>query len=154
MRRSCLALAVTTALCLSPATDVGAGAKPDKKVKFSAATSRIDPDGNQVLSVTLEVEKGRYIYANPVGNPGLRGAQTDVKVSASVPLESVKVTYPPGAPRSDKDFGEYKVYEGKVSIKVAVKRAAGDSGPLEVTLKLQVCDKNTCRPMMEKLTVK
>ena len=44
----------------------------------------------------------------------------------------------------DKVLGKYRVYEGKVTIKAAVRRAKGDTSPLEVSVKLQACDDKQC----------
>src|SRR5262249_54905067 len=80
------------------------------------------------------------IYANPVGLADFEDNQTVVKVESKKPAK-VKVAYPEGKEVKDKTVGNYKIYEGKVAIKATVQRAKGDSGPLEVSVRLQSCSK-------------
>ena len=117
--------------------------KSEAVVKATAAADKPDADGKQTVTITLDIEKPWHLYANPVGNEDLASAQTVVTVGSKVKPEDVKIEYPPGKLHKDKD-GEYKIYEGKVAIKAHVKRAKGDSGPLEVNIKLQACDDRSC----------
>ncbi len=142
---------------LGTALDLQAGGKKsDSQVKITASASKIDGDGNQVVTVKLAVNKGWHIYANPVGNSDLASSQTVVTVNAKAKPEELKVTYPPGKVTEDKVVGDYKVYEGEVNIKAALKRAAGDTGPLEVAIRFMAChEKGVCLlPATVKLTVK
>ena len=52
-------------LVLAAASANQAGER-EKVVKGSVTASKIDADGKQSVSVTLEVKKGFFIYANPV----------------------------------------------------------------------------------------
>lgn len=139
---------------LGAAIDLQAGGKKsDSQVKITTAASKIDGDGNQLVVITLDINKGWHAYANPVGNPDLRPSQTVVKVLSKI--EGAKIEYPQGKLHVDKTLGDYKVFEGKVAIKAAVKRAAGDTGPLELAITLQVCNDSTCLlPATVKLAVK
>src|SRR5262245_19619129 len=126
--------------------------KSDSVVKAKAAAGKPAADGSQTVTITLDVEKPWHVYANPVGNDMLTGAQTLVKVTSKV--KDVQVKYPPGMVQKDSTVGDYKVYEGKVEIKADVKRAEGDTGPLTLTVKFQACDDKTCLlPATVKLTV-
>lgn len=130
------------------------GKKSDSEVKIAAVASKVDASGNQLVSITLDINKGWHAYANPVGNADLRPSQTVVKF-AKVSPENVKIAYPEGKLHEDKILGDYKVYEGRVNIKAAVRRAAGDAGPLEVAITIQVCNEKTCLlPATVKLAVK
>ena len=54
----------------------------------------------------------------------------------------------------DAVLGKYNTYEDKVTIKATVKRAKGDTSPLDVSIKLQACDEKMCLlPATIKLTV-
>lgn len=118
--------------------------KSDAVVKVEAkADGKPDANGKQSLTITLDVDKGWHIYANPVENEDLASVQTVVGVASKVKLEDVKVVYPAGKPYGIGDE-KHKIYEGKVTIKAHVKRAAGDTGPLEVSIKLQSCSDKTC----------
>jgi uncharacterized protein YyaL (SSP411 family) len=118
--------------------------KSDDKVKVSASADKPDAEGKQVVTVTLDVEKGWHVYANPPGNEDLVSVQTTVTVSAKTKPEDVKVEYPPGKEIKDSVLGKYKVYEDKVKIKATVKRAKSDTSPLEVSVKFQACDDMKC----------
>jgi len=93
----------------------------------------------------LKIEKGWHVYANPSGYDA--ATPTEVTVSSKTKPKEVKVEYPEGKEIKD-SIGEmkfsYKVYEDKVSIKATVERAAGDTGPLEVTVKFQSCNDKQC----------
>jgi hypothetical protein len=120
------------------------GKKSDAVVKVTATADKPDADGNQTVTVTMTTDKGWYNYANPVNNKGLVDAQTAVKVSAKQPVEVVKIVYPAGTLKKDSVIGDYMIYEGTTTIKAQVKRAKGDSSPLEVSVSLQSCDKDSC----------
>ena len=67
--------------------------------------------------------------------------------SAVVPRlkpQEVQIHYPEGKLINDPAVGMYKVYEDRVSIKAMVRRAAGDTGPLQVTVSFQSCDAKQC----------
>jgi DsbC/DsbD-like thiol-disulfide interchange protein len=147
--------AVVLVLTTSPPVPAQGGkGKSETKVKAAASATKPDADGNQVVTVTLDIEKGWHLYANPVGNEDLDGAKTIVTVTSKVKPQSVKVEYPPGTVHVDKVIGNYKVYEDRVAIRALVQRAAGDTGPLLVTVKMNACDASKCLPPGEvKLTV-
>ena len=133
----------------------GGGAKrSDSVVKAVATAEKPDASGRQTVHVKLTIDKAWHIYANPVGNEGLDSAQTTVTVSGKAKPKSVNVKYPKGKTIIDPIVGNYGVYEGTVEIVATVERAAGDSGPLEFTVKLQACNEKTCLlPASLKLTV-
>jgi len=118
----------------------------DKKVKATATADKAGADGKQVVTITLEIDPAYYIYANPVENAVFEPTKTTVTVTGKNKPESVKIDYPPGEVMTLKEAGEYKVYKGKVTIKATVQRARGDSGPLEVNVKVYACDKDSCLP--------
>lgn len=151
----CLAT-IAAFLSLMAADDVrGQGLKKsDGVVKVSATADKPDADGKQTVTIVLAHDAGWHTYANPVGLEDLASAQTSVTVSAKEKPDEVKVEYPAGKLVKDKVVGDYKVYEDKVTIKAAVKRAKGDVSPLEVTVKFQACtDKQCLLPAAVKLTV-
>jgi uncharacterized protein YyaL (SSP411 family) len=130
--------------------------KSDSVVKIKASVDPEKPgdDGKQVVTVTITIDKGWHLYANPVGNEDLESSQTKVSVSGKEKLEDVTVEYPEGKEINDATVGKYKVYEDKVTIKATVKRAKGDTGSLEVTVKFQSCSDSSCLlPATKKLTV-
>lgn len=128
--------------------------KSDAVVKVTATADKPDADGKQTVSILLTHESGWHSYANPVGLEDLAAAQTTVAITGKNKLDDVKVDYPPGKLIKDKIVGDYKVFEDKVTIKATVKRAKGDTGPLDVTVKFQACnDKQCLQSATVKLTV-
>jgi hypothetical protein len=124
----------------------GGPKKSDAVVKVTATADKPTADGKQFVKITLTVDKDWHLYANPVGNQDLESAQTTVSVSGRVKPKSVAVDYPKGTLIKDMLVGDYKVYEGKVEISATVERAAGDTGPVDVTVKLQACSAKICLP--------
>ena len=121
------------------------------KASFKAEPAKPGADGQQTVTVTLEIDKGWHLYANPIGNDMLKESQTVVTVTGKTPPK-YKVVYPEGKLVKDKDLGDYRIYESKVDIKVTVNRA--DKEPVEVIVKLQACDERSClAPGTVKLTV-
>jgi uncharacterized protein YyaL (SSP411 family) len=132
----------------------GAVKKSDSLVKAKAEAEKIGADGKQTIKITLTVEKGWHIYANPVGNPDQESAATTVTITGKVNPKDVKIDYPKGKLVKDMLVGNYIVYEGEVVIKAVVERAKGDTGPLHVSVKLQACNESTCLlPATIKLSV-
>jgi DsbC/DsbD-like thiol-disulfide interchange protein len=131
------------------------GKKSDAVVKVTAKGGKVDGDGKQIVTVTAQIDKGWHIYANPVGDDSLKPVQTVVTVTGKEKLQDVKLDYPTGKVVKDADLKiEYKVYEGKVEIAAHVQRAKGDTGPLEVSVKIQACsDKNCLLPATVKVPV-
>jgi DsbC/DsbD-like thiol-disulfide interchange protein len=118
--------------------------KSDSAVKAKATAGKIDKDGKQVVTITLEIDPKYHIYANPVGLADFADTQTTVTISGKVKPESVKVDYPAGETKKDKTVGDYKIYKGKVTIKATVQRAKGDTAALSAAIKVQACTDMSC----------
>ncbi len=147
-----LALSAALAL-LSAAPAFAAPLKSDSVVKATAVAAKLDADGKQTVTLTLAIDPGWHLYANPVGNEDLASVQTNVKVKGAAELQNVKVDYPAGKKVKDATLGDYMVYEDKAVITVNVTRAKGDDSPLELTVKVQACSDNKCLlPAEVKLT--
>jgi DsbC/DsbD-like thiol-disulfide interchange protein len=138
---------------MSPAS--AGGGKDESQVKFTTSAERPDRDGVQKITIKMAINSGYYAYANPVENEDLEPAQTVVKVTSAQKLQDVKIAYPAGTPKS-LDNIKYKAYEGTVDIIATVKRAQGDTSPLDLTVKFSVCNvKGFCLPPEQvKLQVK
>src|SRR5262249_54797921 len=109
--RTALLLAGLSLVCLTAAVH-GRPDKSDSKVKITAEASVPDAEGRQLVVLNLAIEKGWHLYANPVGNKDLEGAQTNVLIKAGQPLRDVKINYPAGKVEKDKTVGDYSIYEG------------------------------------------
>jgi DsbC/DsbD-like thiol-disulfide interchange protein len=143
-RGALLAVLAVTATLLATGDLAAQGKKSDSVVKVTATATKPDADGHQTVTVMLNIDKPWHTYANPVGNMDLVNTQTTVKVAAAQPVELVKVNYPEGILKKDKVVGDYRIYEGTVTIKAQVKRTKGDTSPLEVSTFIQACNENTC----------
>jgi hypothetical protein len=127
--------------------------KSDSVVKATAVAEKPDAEGKQVVTLTLAIDKGWHLYANPVGAEDFASVQTVVKVKARGALDNLKVSYPVGKEVKDPTLGAYKVYEDMASITITANRAKGDNSPLELTVKVQACNDKTCLlPSEVKLT--
>jgi DsbC/DsbD-like thiol-disulfide interchange protein len=128
-------LAATLALA-SAAT--GGGEQKDSQVKLSATASALGADGKQTITIKMAINEGWYAYANPVGWDEFESTQTVVKVESANKLQKVALTYPKGVEKSEMGH-KYFTYKGTLEIKADVERAAGDKGPLHVTVRYQTC---------------
>jgi hypothetical protein len=145
---------LVAALVLVLAAGAAQAKKSDEVVKATAKADKPDAQGKQTVTLELAIEAPYHLYANPVGNEDLASAATTVKVNAAVKPTNVKVDYPEGKVEKDKVLGDYRIYEGKATIKVHVQRAKDDTSPLEISIKLQACDKSSClQPGTVKVTV-
>src|SRR5262245_55996688 len=70
--------------------------KSDAVVKGEAKADKAADDGTQVVTITLKIDEGWHLYANPVGNEDLADNQVSVAVKSKNKLQDVKVEYPAG----------------------------------------------------------
>ena len=136
-----------------------AGGKSDSQVKLSATGGKIEANGRQQITITMEVNNGWHAYANEVKHEDYEPNRTEVKITGSKKLEAVTISYPPGekhvVQHADGKKDIFQVYEGRVIIQATVTRAAGDTGPLEVSVRYMTCnDKECLLPETVKLQVK
>jgi DsbC/DsbD-like thiol-disulfide interchange protein len=130
-------------LIFSPAQ--AGGKKSDTEVKATAKADRPDNEGKQTIHLTLTINKGWYIYANPVGNEDFAANATTVTIKPKP--QAVAIAYPPGKVKKDTVIGDYRVYEDQVTIPIQIQRAAGDKGPLELDVRVNACNtKMFCLP--------
>lgn len=144
-------LAIGTLALVLP---VMAGVKSDAKVKATAKASKIGADGKQTVTITLDIEKDWYIYANPVKAEDFEDNRTRVSIKAKEKVDT-NVLYPAG---KTKELGKlkYNIYEKSVTIEAIVKRAPGDTSPLQLSIDVNSCSAkdNVClQPGTVKLTV-
>jgi hypothetical protein len=138
---------VALGLVLAVAASAGAqGLKVPDGIKVSAKADKVGPDGKQVVTVTLAMDKKWWTFANPVGLEDLSYHQTIVTVKGRDKLRSVRVDYPVGELVKNEIVGDYRIYRGKVVIRAHVRRAEGDTGPLEVTAVFNPRTNTLCMP--------
>jgi DsbC/DsbD-like thiol-disulfide interchange protein len=129
-------------LALFVVSDATAGTLPAQrptiadKVKITAAGTKPDASGKQVITVTLNIEKGWVIYANPVGNGDYKLEECKVTVTSKAKLAGVKISYPPSKVVQNRLVGNYNIWENKVIVTAIVTRDQDDTGPLTVAVSL------------------
>jgi DsbC/DsbD-like thiol-disulfide interchange protein len=135
MTRRVFALLVMT---VSAAGTLLAQGKGSESVVKAAAS--LKKDGNaSVLVISLAIEKGWHIYANPPGNDDLKPVATAVVLQGGAKGE---VAYPAGKQVVDPVVGNYRVYENGEEIRV--KLAEAPKGPLKVQVSFQACNEKSC----------
>ena len=107
--------------------------RSDSKVKATATATKI-ANGKQTLTITLEIAKDWYIYANPVNYDQYENNRTRVTVKADGKV-TADVNYPKGTKKDEK----YYTYQGKVVIVCEVTRSPGDTSPLQVGIDVNSC---------------
>ena len=133
-----LALVILCGLVIT-ATVAPAGGflkKSDSKVKAKIASSKTSSTGEQVVTIELDVEKGWYIYANPVGNELLAPNATTVKVNGSV--KGVRVAYPKPKMKKDDVIGDYNYYQDTVRLQVSMQNPTNQA--VDFLISVNACD--------------
>jgi DsbC/DsbD-like thiol-disulfide interchange protein len=153
MFRLQLLLAAFAIAALSLVLPVYAGEKSDSKVKATAKGSKVGADGKQTVTITIDIDKDWYIYANPVKAEDFEDNKTRVTFKAKDKVNA-SVVYPAG---KVKEYGKIKmnIYEKSVVIEAMVTRTMGDTSPLQVSIDVNSCSqKGICLlPGTVKLTV-
>ncbi len=122
------------------------GGRSDSKVKSTVTATKPDADGKQKVTITLDIDKGWYLYANPLGgnefaNRTFGDNRTTVTIKAKNKV-NVEVNYPKGKFKSEDilgDIAEWHIYQDRTTIEAVVRRAAGDSSPLDVQVQVNAC---------------
>jgi uncharacterized protein YyaL (SSP411 family) len=125
----------TPATYSSPEEEVVIGSEEHVRV-----TATLVPGAKNEVIVTLDMEKGWHINANPASHPMLVPTQIDVQGQG---VELVEVVYPEPVRLNDT-----RVYEGSISITVRLK--IPDISPsLKVRVRYQPCTADSCYPVRD-----
>ncbi len=101
-------------------------------------------------TVTLEIQPGWHLYANPAGLPELNPTTLQLDPAAAKAVSLLKVSYPEGKAQVVEATGPNKVYvyEGKVELMVRL-RLADEARPASVSVPLilsyQACNDRLCQ---------
>ncbi len=137
--------AVNTATPAQNAQPASQGGIPKSNtvVKLLAKASKRQAK-RRTVTLTLTIKKPWHIYANPVKNRILDGADTKVTIRQGDKTVDAKIVYPKKPKKiADKTVGDYFVYEGNVVIIAEVKDVDANQA-LKVEVQLQACNDNTC----------
>ncbi len=113
------------------------------------ASGPIVPGGEGEAVVSLTIQDGWHLYANPTGVPELNPTTIDLDRTSEPLATLLKVTYPAGEAKVLGSIGTEKVplYEGKVPLIVRI-RLAADAKPGTIRMKLQLsyqaCNDRLC----------
>ncbi len=117
--------ALFAALTLAAGRASAAPQTSDAVVKATVAADKPGPDGRQTATLTLAIDRGWHLYANPVGQADLAPVQTDVGVKAKGALAKMSRSTTPRARRSTtrmRSARQYRVhyftYEEKATIPI------------------------------------
>jgi hypothetical protein len=121
----------------------GDSKKPESLVKVKAESDKPAADGTRTVTLTLSIEPGWHVYANPVPDD-FPGVPVSVSFGPNIPAENVRIEYPPGKSVKDSLLGEYRIYEKEAKIKAKITRSKDDEKPLEASVKIQTCSKEKC----------
>ncbi|GIW82718.1 MAG: hypothetical protein KatS3mg105_4525 [Gemmatales bacterium] len=114
-------------------------------VRVNAVFEPAAADGWRRLLVTLRIQPGWHIYANPVGPTELHDVQTEIS-PATADTIFLRVDYPRGKVQQSEFLGSYRIYEGTVTIPVLVRHKGGSTGPAGIVVRFQACSDRTCLP--------
>lgn len=117
-------------------------------VKASAAQAQVAAGGSGEAIVTVAVQNGYHVNANPPSDAYLKATELIVQPADGLSVGFIKY---PTAVSKKFSFSEKKlaVYEGEVPIKVLLKSAAAapkGSHNLAAKLNVQACDDQLCYP--------
>jgi uncharacterized protein YyaL (SSP411 family) len=124
-------------------------AKPAVVAATARASGPIAPGGELDVVVSLTIQDGWHLYANPTGVPELKPTTLTIDRSSEPLATVVKVTYPAGEAKILESTGTEKVslYEAKIQVSVRI-RLADDVKPGAVRVKLQLsyqaCNDRLC----------
>jgi uncharacterized protein YyaL (SSP411 family) len=136
-----------------PGGNAGGAKKSDSVIKIKAKADKPDDKRVQQVTLTIAIDEGWHLYANPVPKD-FPGIPVTVAVDSKTKPRALNVNYPKGKLVKDDLAGDHHVYEKEVSIKVTVLRAKNDDTPLEINVKVQACNKDKCLlPGVVKVTV-
>jgi hypothetical protein len=129
-KRTVLLVALTTfAICEGQAQ---AQPKALYPVSMKVTAQPLQKDGHQRLEITLTIERGWYIYANPVGNELLEPNGLQLKIQGKQLPRSISFRYPRGEFVKDKVIGDYRIHKGKVIVIADLFRNQGEAAQLEI----------------------
>ncbi|VTS06869.1 : DsbC [Tuwongella immobilis] len=94
----------------------------------ATVTSKTTDDGRKLsIRVTVKLDPGWTVLANPSGNPKISTGQLRVRVHDKERFDSVEVRYPKGTPIKDDLLGEFNVYRDTVLVEVDITRRPNDT---------------------------
>lgn len=152
-----LALAPEPAAPATPAPLPPSAAATAPHVRLSAAVApgTLAPGGSATVTLTLDIDAGWHVQANPVTLPDLIATSMDVR--GDLPILVTRIDYPSGrALTTGPEGAAARIYDGAVTIAATIAlpgSATPTPGPalLRVLAKFQVCDDTSCLAPAERI---
>ena len=105
-------------------------------VKVQAVASKPEDAGVQKVTVTLEIDKDYFLTGNQVPE-GLEHSRCRVSFRIAGKAINAELVYPPGKLENDIGIENYTIYEGTVTITGTIRRAIGDTSPIEAIVRMR-----------------
>jgi DsbC/DsbD-like thiol-disulfide interchange protein len=121
----------------------GKAKRSDDVVQIQVASAKADEERHAIIMLTLTIDPGWHLYANPVAKD-FPGIPTTVSVTSGANPEDVKIEYPPGRLVKDEFAGDHYVYEGRIAIRVTMPKDRPAQRPVDLSVKVQACNKDKC----------
>jgi DsbC/DsbD-like thiol-disulfide interchange protein len=137
---------LATAIMVQP---LSAAKRSDEVVKVRATADPTSPQGLRRVIISLAVERGWHIYANPAGPEELRDAQTSIALIGPSSMRIESVGYPQGIEKRNEIVGTYRVYQGEVSIPVTLRPTSESDDVPRLVVRFQACSDRACLPLAE-----
>jgi uncharacterized protein len=143
-------------VAMSPPTPAGTEDDPPSRTVTATArtadgTPALIPRGQEFRAVvSLTIQDGWHIYANPAGLPEMRPTTLGLDPQSEATVRLLEVSYPPGESKVLGSLGTEKValYEGKVQFTARLKLADdAKAGTAKITFRLsyQACNDKLCQ---------
>jgi DsbC/DsbD-like thiol-disulfide interchange protein len=129
-------LAIAGLLAAGAAAKAAGPEKSEEVVKVTAEAGKPNADGTVPIKITIDIDPTWHIYANPVKNGQFELSQTKVTVDKAK-SDEVKLEFPKGKTVSDKELGDFNIWEGTVTITATVPRPKDNS--VLVKVKVAAC---------------
>ena len=130
----------------TPGATAPAGMTSVKFVKATAAEVQVPAGGSAEASVTLLIQSGYHVNANPPSFPYLRA--TEITLQPGDGLSVGFITYPTALKKKFSfDDQPLAVYEGNAVVKVMLKATASATKgqrSLPAKIQIQACDDQVC----------
>jgi len=125
--------------------------RPEYPVKLTLISEKRNGEAPQRIVVTLAIEKGYQLYANPPGNEQI-GYVTTLTIKGKGKPELVSVTYPKGQLVKDGIIGDYQVYKSTVTLEALIKRGKDDQDGVDIAVRVFPTDNRGCLWPIRRLT--
>ena len=109
--------------------------KTSSHVKVHASADKPAADGRQAITITCEIDQAHLLIGNKVPKD-LESSRFSVRFTIDGKPVEAEVVYSPGTVKKDNVIGDHTLYQGRIMTTGIIRRAANDSSPVEVTIRM------------------